>query len=66
MGIVGFIIGILSVIGSFIPGIGTYVARPGAALCILLCGFALAKAVQEKQSIGGTALAGLAFGIALL
>jgi hypothetical protein len=66
MDIAGLVFGILAVIGSFIPGIGAYVARPGAALSVLLCGFALAKAIREKQPIGGAAIAGLAFGLALL
>jgi len=66
MGIVGLIFGILAVIGSFIPAVGTFIARPGAALTILLCGFALAKAIREKEPIGGAAVAGLALGIALL
>ena len=66
MGIVGLIFGILAVAGSFIPGVGTYIARPGAVLSILLCGFALAKAIRENQPIGGAVIAGLAFGIALL
>jgi hypothetical protein len=66
MGIVGLIFGILSVIGSFIPAIGPFISRPGAALAILLSGFALAGAIKEKQPIGGAAIVGLAFGIALL
>jgi hypothetical protein len=66
MGSAGLVFGILSLIGSFIPAVGGYIARPGAALTILLCGFALAKAIREKEPIGGAAIAGLAFGIALL
>ncbi|MDR1787493.1 MAG: hypothetical protein LBR16_03485 [Treponema sp.] len=66
MGIAGFIFGILALIGSFIPVVGTYIARPGAALSIILCGFSLAKAIRDKQPIGGTAIAGLALSIALL
>jgi hypothetical protein len=66
MGIAGLIFGILSAIGSFIPGIGVIISRPGAALTVLLSGLALAKAIREKQPIGGAAIAGLAFGIALL
>ena len=66
MGIVGFVFGILAAIGSFIPGIGTWIARPGALLSAILCGFALAKAIRDKQPIGGAVIAGLALGIAIL
>ena len=66
MGIVGFIFGILGAVGLFIPGIGSWVARPGALLGIILCGFALAKAIRDKEPIGGAVIAGLALGIAIL
>ena len=66
MGTVGFVFGILAAIGLFIPGIGMWLMRPGAILCIILCGFALAKAIQDKQPINGTVIAGLALGVALL
>jgi hypothetical protein len=66
MGIVGFVFGILGAIGLFIPGIGTWLSRPGALLGIILCGFALAKAIKDQQPIGGAVIAGLALGIAIL
>ena len=67
MGTVGFIFSILATIGLFIPGIGRlWLVPPGAVLAIILCGFALAKAIREKQPIEGSVIAGLALGVALL
>jgi hypothetical protein len=65
MGIAGFIFGILGGIGINIPVIGTWLARPGSFLAIILCGFALAKSMRDKQPIGGATIAGLALGIAV-
>ena len=67
MGTLGFIFSILAAIGLFIPGIGRlWLVPPGAVLAILLCGFASAKAIREKQPIDGSVVAGLAPGVALL
>ena len=66
MGTVGFVFGILAVFFSFIPAVGTWIARPGALLSIFLCGFALAKAIKDKEPIGGSVITGLALGIAIL
>ena len=66
LGIIGFIFGIIAFVGGFIPVAGSWLARPGAFAAILLCAFALAKAIRNKEPIDGSVIAGLALGIAIL
>lgn len=62
---VGFIFGLLGGVALFIPVAGDWLAKPGAFLAIILCGFALVNSIKDKQPIGGSAIAGLALGIAV-
>jgi hypothetical protein len=63
--LVGFIFGLLGGVALFIPVAGDWLAKLGAFLAIILCGFALVKSMRDKQPIDGSAIAGIALGIAV-